>query len=175
MLQLLALSVALAIDAATIAATVGAAGARRGELVRAAGVFGLFQGGMAGLGALIGAAGAGVFGTALPIAAGGLLIALGSWVAFGPHPEEGDVTIATWGALLALGLATSIDALASGVALPSWPVPVALSVAAIGVVTAAMCLLAGAAGAKAASLLDQRTERIAGVVLIVLGLWTCWT
>jgi putative Mn2+ efflux pump MntP len=173
MLPLAALALALALDAATVSAAVGAASAPAAHRLRAALVFGLFQAGMSALGALAGTTSQTLLGPILPWAAGAILVALGSFVAFGPGDDDDDtVTVATWPALLTLGVATSIDALAAGVALPLWPIPVAASAATIGIVTVVASLLAGWLGAAASRL--HHGERIAGIVLLLLGLRTLW-
>jgi putative Mn2+ efflux pump MntP len=173
--ELVALSAALAVDAAAAAATVAAAGASRRELVRASLVFGAFQAGMAGAGAAVGTVGETMLGAALPWGAGATLVVLGAWIAWGSGDDDDPLHVGTWSAALALGLATSIDALAAGVVLPLWPVPVAASIATIGTITTAASLAGGVAGASIAGRLDGPwAARIAGLVLVLLGLRTLW-
>lgn len=168
--QLLALAVALALDATAANASVGAS---RGPIVIAAALFGAFQAGMAGLGLL----------------GGTWLIAVASawdhWIAFvllgglGAQMirkawfEVDDDTSEASGAggwhLLTLAFATSVDAAASGLTLPLLKVPGAVSVAVIGVVTGALALGGGLAGRWAGARFGGRLEGVAGVVLIAIG------
>ncbi len=173
MMELVLLSLALAVDAATVCAAVGASGAGPRELGRAALVFGSFQGGMALVGATLGSASESVLGPVLPWAAGTILVLLGGFVLFAGDDDD-DVTVASWPAVLGLGLATSLDAMAAGVALPLWSTPVAVSVTVIGVVTAVASGLAGWLGAGVAERLGSWAERGAGLVLLLLGLRVLW-
>ncbi len=71
--------------------------------------------------------------------------------------------------LLVLALATSIDAFAAGITLPTLGAPVFVSAAVIAVVTAA-CSAAGVyAGRRFGDVLGKRLEVVGGVVLIGLG------
>lgn len=173
-MELVLLSLALAVDAATVCATVGAAGARPAELWRAALVFGGFQSGMALAGAVLGTASESLLGPVLPWAAGTILVVLGAFILWSGDDDD-DVTVASWPAVLGLGLATSIDALAAGVALPLWSTPLWVSVPVIGVVTAVSSRTAARLGAGAAERLGPWAERGAGVVLLLLGLRILWT
>ena len=71
--------------------------------------------------------------------------------------------------LLALAVATSIDALGAGVTLPMLHAPLALSVATIGVTTAVLSALGLYAGRRFGSALGRRLDAFGGVVLIALG------
>jgi manganese efflux pump family protein len=72
-------------------------------------------------------------------------------------------------ALLALSVATSIDAAAAGVALPAIGAPLVVSLAAIGSITFGLSFLGvwiGRAGSRA---IGPNAEIIGGLVLIVIG------
>ena len=56
MMAIVALSLALAADAAAVSAALAMGGASRWRVLQAAGIFGLFQGGMAATGSIGGAA-----------------------------------------------------------------------------------------------------------------------
>lgn len=173
MLELAVLAVALAIDAAAVTAALAAAGASGRDLAAAAAAFGLAQGAMAAAGAAGGA-------WLTTVAA-----AWDHWIAFGLLGLVGGQLLRGGGdsdeglpaggrlapaALVALALATSIDALAAGVSLPLLEAPPALSAAAIGGVTTLCCGLAAWAGRRAGALIGPWATRVAGVVLIGLGL-----
>ena len=174
---ILSLSLAVSADAAAVAAARGF-GLPRLALRHFAAValwFGLAQAGMALLGCLLGQR----FGPALE--------AYDHWVAFGllsvlglkmlhearanedaeDAPLGPDAFAARTMALLAL--ATSIDALAVGVTLPLLDAPLALTLSAIGLVTAAMSALGLYAGRRFGAMLGKRVEALGGLVLIALG------
>jgi manganese efflux pump family protein len=161
-----ALALALAADAAAVAAAIGTGGPGYG---RAAVVFGTFQGGMLAIGAL-----------------GGELVvrwasAWDHWVAFallvglglrgiragarGDPPDGVDDTRA----LLVAALATSVDALASGVGVPAFGLGVAGPSLVVGAVTTACCLAGGAAGKRLGERFGGPAQVAAGVVLVALG------
>ncbi len=79
-----------------------------------------------------------------------------------PDPSRG------W-ALVALAIATSIDALAIGLSLAMLGVRVLFPSAVIGAVTAAMCALAFAVGRRLGQALGRPMELIGGVILIAIG------
>lgn len=73
------------------------------------------------------------------------------------------------GALLLLGLATSIDALAVGVSLALLGVSIVLAAVVIGVITGGISLLGVALGQRAGHRLSGSAELIGGAVLIAIG------
>jgi len=68
-----------------------------------------------------------------------------------------------------LAIATSIDALAAGVTLPMMNAPLGLSIATIGIVTAALSALGLVAGHRFGAMLGSRLDLAGGVILIGLG------
>ncbi|MDB4930036.1 MAG: hypothetical protein JWM10_2520 [Myxococcaceae bacterium] len=82
-------------------------------------------------------------------------------------PADGDVFGLR--VLLVLAVATSLDALAVGVTLPMLRAPLALSVATIGVTTAALSALGLYAGRRFGAALGRRLDAFGGLVLIALG------
>ncbi|MFM2161149.1 MAG: hypothetical protein RLZZ383_661 [Pseudomonadota bacterium] len=166
------LAVALAIDASAVSAGLGAGGGATGRLIGVSAVFGLFQAGMAGLGAW-----GGVWLLAYAAAwdhwvAFGLLAAVGASMWRGDDEDGDGVPDAaeSWLSVVGLAVATSLDALASGVTLPVMAVPLVPALALIGGVTAALALAAGWAGRWAGAQLGPSMERFAGVVLVAMGL-----
>jgi putative Mn2+ efflux pump MntP len=71
--------------------------------------------------------------------------------------------------MLVLAIATSIDAAAAGITLPMFGVPIAISIATIGVTTAAAAALGLAAGRRAGARLGRGLDALGGAVLIGLG------
>jgi putative Mn2+ efflux pump MntP len=71
--------------------------------------------------------------------------------------------------LLVLAVATSIDAFAVGVTLPMLRAPLALSVATIGVTTAVLSAGGLFAGRRFGAALGRRLEAFGGLVLLLLG------
>jgi putative Mn2+ efflux pump MntP len=173
-LWLLALALSMDAVAAALARGSGAGGLPAlavGRLAVGAGlVFGLMQGLMPLLGA----------GLALLLSA--RLAAVDHWVAFGILLVLGLQMIrAAWhqapvpdrdrgfSHLLALGLATSIDAAAAGVTLPLFPVPLLLSALLIAATTGLLSAMAVGLGAFAGARLGRWAEAIGGVILVGVG------
>lgn len=73
------------------------------------------------------------------------------------------------GALLLLGVATSIDALAVGVSLALLGVSIVLAAVVIGVITGGISLLGVALGQRAGHRLSGSAELLGGAVLIAIG------
>lgn len=72
--------------------------------------------------------------------------------------------------MLLLAIATSIDALAAGFALPLLGAPLGVSLAAIGITTATLSALGLFAGHRFGAALGSRLDALGGLVLIGLGL-----
>lgn len=72
--------------------------------------------------------------------------------------------------MLVLAIATSLDALAAGVALPLLDAPFVLSLVTIGATTAVLSALGLFAGRRFGALLGSRLDVFGGLVLIGLGL-----
>ena len=85
-------------------------------------------------------------------------------------PEE--LSWKIWGTL---GLATSVDALAAGVSLPLFDVPVTVSAALIGAVTAALSGASALAGGSLGQHFGERAQRVGGLALVGLGGWSLWS
>jgi manganese efflux pump family protein len=72
--------------------------------------------------------------------------------------------------ILALAIATSIDAFAVGITLPMLGAPLVLTLVTIGVTTAVLSGLAVLAGRRLSARFGRRLDALGGVVLIGLGL-----
>lgn len=169
-----ALSVGLAMDATAVAATRGltASRARVREGVSLALTFGAFQGAMALGGWVLGR----VLGRWIADwdhwIAFGLLVLIGGKMLHEAYVSDGQsepppLTVLS---LLGLGLATSIDAFAAGITLPTIGAPVLVSVLAIGATTAVLSGLGFAAGRILGAAFGRRLDVVGGAVLVLLGL-----
>lgn len=76
---------------------------------------------------------------------------------------------------LSLAVATSLDAAAAGVSLPSLPVSPGITVALIGGVTAALSAAGFIVGAKIGDRIGKTATAIGGVVLIGIGIKLLWS
>ena len=190
--ECLVLGVALAMDAfaVTVSNTLAAPGARRRRLLLMPLLFGLFQGLMALFGSLLGS----LFGDVIERFSGLVaLVVLGvigvnmvreglgplrSDRAEGDGGEQGradgncgcdEDDVLSLGRLLLEAVATSIDAFAVGVSLRAMGVATGPASAVIGLVTAALCLVAIACGRWVGPRLGDRAQVAGGAVLIALG------
>ena len=99
----------------------------------------------------------------------GLLTFLGVRMLRGDVGEEEAAQELTGRALLIAGVATSIDALAAGITLPSLAVDPLWAALAIGVVTLLLSAFGVALGRVAGDRFGAWAERAGGVILIALG------
>ncbi|GGD58980.1 hypothetical protein GRI62_01020 [Erythrobacter arachoides] len=180
MFAVVALALALAMDAFAVSLVRGAAAARSVRRAVETGiVFGIVQGAMAWL------------GWALGIAFAGLIERVDHWIAFvllaiigarmvyqgmadGEEDEAASAGNAalggSYGALLLAAVATSIDATAAGLTLGLFDPPILVSCAIIGLVTAALCIPAHLFAARIGNRLGGKAEIVGGIVLIGLGI-----
>lgn len=171
MFELVVLAIALAIDAAAAAASIGASQPSWRPVILGALLFGLFQAAMSALGCwggswLAARAGAVDHWIAFVLLTGIGLRAIVGALRGGEDAVRSEAGVLT---LLTLAVATSIDALAAGVTLPLLPVHWLLAVSVIGGVTAALSMLGGALGHKLGAELGPAVEIGGGLVLIGLG------
>ena len=173
---ILALSVGLAMDATAVSAARGMAvpEVRPRHIALVALFFGGFQALMPVIGWLVGSR------------IGPLVEAWDHWIAFvllagiggkmlwesrhlkaeSPRSEEELFGLRV---MLALAVATSIDALAVGITLPMLDAPFALSVATIGITTAILCGVGLVVGRRAGAMFGRRLDAFGGLVLIGVG------
>lgn len=175
-LPTLLVAVALAMDACAVAAGARASGraAGRRALFRLSFHFGLFQGLMP------------VVGWAAGWLVADAVAAVDHWIAFvilavigarmiregargedgaGPAPDP-----SRGATLIALSIATSIDALAVGFGLAMLGVGIWVPAVTIAVVTAALVVVAGLLGDRLGARFGTRAEVAGGVILIMVGL-----
>jgi putative Mn2+ efflux pump MntP len=170
MAETLLLALALAMDAFAVALTQGARfrPAFAGSLAIAL-TFGLFQGVMPLAGWGIGAIALAYVAAVDHWIAFALLTFLGARMLGGHVGEEEAAHALTGKALLVAGVATSIDALAAGITLPTLAVEPFTAAALIGAVTLAMSGAGVILGRIAGDRFGTWAERAGGVILIGLG------
>lgn len=83
--------------------------------------------------------------------------------------EEEDTTAVDWKEMLALSVATSIDALALGVTIALLHVDVHFASFTIGVITFLVCLVGIFSGYHMMKAFRERAEMAGGVILIIIG------
>ena len=164
------LALALAMDAFAVALTQGARFRpdARGALAIAL-TFGVFQGIMPLIGWGIGAVALAYVAAVDHWIAFGLLAFLGGRMLIGSSGDDDDEKALTGRTLLIAGVATSIDALAAGITLPTLGVAPLTAGLIIGLVTFALSALGVALGRQAGDRFGPWAERLGGVILIALG------
>lgn len=169
-LPIIALAFALAADALAVALIQGAR-FRPGwrQVCALALVFGVLQGLMPLIGLALGSVAFGYATQAAPWIAFGLLVWIGLQMILAASAHDGPVARLNGATLLMAGLATSIDALAAGISLPSLTSAPAVACAVIAFVT----FLLSALGVKLGAIVGDRFGNVAeicgGIILIVLG------
>jgi len=173
-LGILLLALGLALDAVAVAAARGLVAPR--VTLRDAARVGIVFGGLQAV--------MPIGGWALGEGLGDTIAAFDHWIAFGillvlggkmivEALRAGDDEVAEvslgWRALLPLGIATSIDALAAGVTLPILGAPLVPSIAAIGLVTGALSGAALIAGRRLGARAAGRLDLVGGLVLVGIG------
>jgi putative Mn2+ efflux pump MntP len=171
-LPLFALAFGLAMDAFAVSVAQGASG-RPGiaGAARTAAVFGLAQALMP------------LLGWGLGVAFAGMIRSVDHWVAFvllgmlgarmlreGLRGDDATAAPALIGwALLGAAVATSVDAAAAGIALPTIGAPVMIACAVIGAVTACLCFAGVLIGAASGARVGRVAEIAGGLLLIGIG------
>jgi putative Mn2+ efflux pump MntP len=170
MLEALLLALALAMDAFAVALTQGAR--FRPALAGGLGIaltFGVFQAVMPLAGWGIGAVAFAYIEAVDHWIAFGLLAFLGVRMLSGHVGEDEAARALTGKALMVAGVATSVDALAAGITLPTLDIGPLIAAALIGGVTFAMSGAGVMLGRIAGDRWGAWAERAGGVVLIALG------
>lgn len=174
-ISLLVLAVGLSMDAMAVAAARGLAAerVRPRDVLLIAGTFGGMQALMPLFGWLASARFHALIERWDHWIAFGVLSLLGgkmlfdAWRGGGDDGAAGDPFAVR--AVLLLGLATSIDALAAGVTLPLLAVPPPVSLVVIGVTTALLSALGLFAGRRVGAALGARLEVLGGLALVAVG------
>jgi putative Mn2+ efflux pump MntP len=173
-MTLLLLALAVAADAAAVCAALALRGLPIGRLAGLAAVFGAFQVVMPLLGALGGmevtrrlAPWDDWLAFAILVAVGGRMI----HEALAADRDAGPPRLGV-GAVLGLGVATSVDSLAVGVTLPALELPIVRSALVIGAVTAGLSLAVARLARRVGERFGVQVEVLGGLVLVALGVAT---
>ena len=162
----------LGLDSFAVAAAVGAAGAIPVRVRwRITALFVVFEAGMPLVGLALGAPLAGAIGPVANYVAAAAVVAIGLWMLLHDEDEKAERLVSARGvAMLWLGLSISLDELAIGfgLGLAHLPlVPVIVGIAAQALIAAQVGLWLGA---RVAERFREAAERLAGVVLVVMGI-----
>jgi putative Mn2+ efflux pump MntP len=189
-LALLLLAVALGLSNFAAAIGIGVSGVRGRARMQIAVVFGVFEAGMPILGVALGQGVAASLGQAARWLGGAALIAIGLTSLIlarrdargaraargragdgGPGPD-GDGLSTSWrlGRIVVSGLALSVDNLAAGFALGAYHTGLALAATVFGAVSVIMTLAGLELGARLGARAGDRSELIASVMLIAVGI-----
>jgi manganese efflux pump family protein len=190
-LALLLLAVALGLSNFAAAIGIGVSGVRGRARVQIAVVFGVFEAGMPVLGVALGQGVAASLGQAARWLGGAALIVIGLTSLIlarraardardarvaggqagdgGPGPD-GDGPSWRLGRIVISGLALSVDNLAAGFALGAYHTGLALAATVFGAVSVIMTLAGLELGARLGARTGDRSELIASVMLIAVGI-----
>jgi len=174
-LTLSGLALALAMDAFATAAVVAAGlhSLTYRHTFRLAWHFGLFQAGMPILGWWGGTAISSVLAFFAHLTATGLLVIIGlrmMWQSRTPDKMHDGYDPSRGWSLVGLSIATSIDALAAGISLGLIGVSIWMPAAFIGLITISLTYIGVRIGRRAGRFLGPWSERIGGIVLILIGI-----
>jgi len=137
--------------------------------------FGFFEAGMPVIGLLIGTAAAGFLGNYGRYVGAGLLMVTGAYTivqgrrAVKEEQAEARTPSLKTHHLLVTGVALSFDNLVVGFALGDLKVPIALAASVIAIVSVALSLAGLELGRRLGARMEARSEELAGVVLILVG------
>ena len=173
-LTLIGLVVPLGLDTFAVAAALGMAGLSARDRTRVSLIFTAFEAGMPLIGFFAGNLAGRAVGNAADYLAIAILIGLGLFM-LRPQGDNEDKRLGllarTRGlALLGLGVSISIDELAIGFTIGLLHFPVLLILVLVGIQTFVVTQLGIRLGARIGERLREGAERLAGVVLIALGL-----
>ena len=176
MLKLLAFVLPLGIDSFAVAAAIGAAQATTAwQRLRISLLFVVFEGGMPLIGLGLGVALAHGIGQIAGYVAAAAVIGIGGWMLFAGDEGEEDkaarITTSRGLALVGLGISISLDELAIGFSIGLSSLPAIAVIVAIALQAFIAAQLGLAAGAKIAERWRERAERLAGIALILLGVY----
>jgi putative Mn2+ efflux pump MntP len=168
----------LGLDTFAIAAAVGASRPSGQARWRISAIFAIFEGGMPLVGLALGASLGHTVGSVADYLSGGLLVVLGGYL-WRANEEDDEVakarrlTSARGAALVGLALSISLDELAIGFSLglgAGLTVPATI-VAVIAIQTLVVSQLGLSFGVRISEHVRERIERLAGPMLIILGVY----
>jgi putative Mn2+ efflux pump MntP len=173
-LKLLAFVLPLGLDSFAIATAIGAARATTAsQRLRISLILVIFEGGMPLIGLGLGSVLAHGIGVAADYLAAVVVSGIGAWMLLSDDQDEeakvSRITTSRGLALMGLGIGISMDELAIGFSIGLTRLPVTTVIAAIALQAFIAAQLGLATGAKIAERWRERTERLAGITLVVLG------
>ena len=177
MLKLLAFVLPLGLDSFAVAAAIGAARQTTWrERLRISATFMTFEAGMPLIGVLLGHALAHGIGRIADYLAAAAVIGIGAWMAFSGDSDDEEEKAAripsSHGmALIGLGLSISLDELAIGFSAGLIQLPVVAVIVAIALQALIAAQLGLATGTRIGERLRDRAEQVAGIALILLGIY----
>ena len=176
MLKLLAFVLPLGLDSFAVAAAIGAAQLTSGwQRLRISLIFMIFEGGMPLIGLALGSALAHGIGVVADYLAAAAVIGIGLWMLLSDDEDEENkaarITTSRGLALLGLGISVSLDELAIGFSIGLTRLPVIIVIIAIAAQAFLAAQLGLATGARIAERWRERAERLAGIALILLGIY----
>ena len=176
MLKLLAFVLPLGLDSFAVAAALGASGMIIAwQRLRISLVFVTFEGGMPLIGLALGSALAHGIGRIADYLAAAAVIGIGIWMLLTDNEDEEDrasrIMTSSGLALVGLGISISLDELAIGFSLGLVRLPVSAVIIAIALQAFVAAQLGLAIGAKIAQRWRERAEQLAGIGLILLGIY----
>jgi len=172
MLDAIVLALALSMDATAIAAACGAAGAAGSLIWRMAWLFAAFHVAMCTLGWSIGVAAEDWISAWDHWVVFGLLALIGGKMVWSAMRPESIGLPTSWGVLLGLAVATSLDAVAAGVTIPLVDAPEVVTIGLIGVVVCVLVLAGASIGARLGARMGRGLQIAGGVTIIGLGVKT---
>jgi manganese efflux pump family protein len=174
MLKLLVFVLPLGLDSFAVATAIGAAQATTAsQRLRISLILVIFEGGMPLIGLGLGSMLAHGIGVAAGYLAAVIVSGIGAWMLLSDGQDEeakaSHITASRGLALIGLGVGISVDELAIGFSIGLTRLPVISVIAAIAFQAFTATQLGLATGAKIAGRWRERTERLAGITLVVLG------
>lgn len=177
MLKLLAFVLPLGLDSFAVAAAIGAARQTTWrERLRVSAIFVIFEAGMPLVGVLLGRTLAHGIGSIANYLAAAAVIGIGAWMTFSgdsdKDEEKATRIFSRHGlALIGLGISISLDELAIGFSVGLVHLPIVAVIMAIALQALIAAQLGLAIGAKIGERLREGAEHVAGIALILLGIY----
>jgi putative Mn2+ efflux pump MntP len=175
-LKLLAFVLPLGLDSFAVAAAIGAI--RKitvRERLRVSLVFVVFEGGMPLTGLALGSALARGIGQVADYLAAAAVVGIGAWMLLAGEKDEeekaGRLASSHGLALIALGISISLDELAIGFSMGLTDLPTVAVILAIALQALVAAQLGLALGPKIGERWRERAEQVAGIALILLGVY----
>ena len=174
MLKLVALVIPLGLDTFAVSAALAMAGLRKDQRLRVSLVFMAFEAGMPVVGLVAGRLLSTAIGALADLAAIGVLVALGLFMVLSRESHEAEQRLALLArsrglSVLGLGIGVSIDELAIGFTLGLLNAPVLLAVVLIAGQAFVISQVGFSIGSRVGEAVQEGAERLAGVVLLLLG------